>query len=522
MTRRLFASIVTGTVAAATCAVVAGERPNVVLIYADDLGWGDLGCYGSPDVLTPNADRLAAEGRLMTGAHAAAATSTPSRFALLTGMYAFRQDGTDVANGDAAMIISPETYTLADMMRSAGYVTAVVGKWHLGGTPVGFDYWEILPGQGDYYNPHFITQADSMVQKMGYVTDIITDESIDWLDNRRDKDKPFCLMIHHKAMHRNWMAALDDLTLYEDSQFVMPDNFYDDYAGREAAAEQEMSIAEDMNLTYDLKMLRDTAGITGGLERAYLGILGTMTPDERRRFTDFYAPIAEDFYSQRLNGRELAEWKYQRYMRDYAKTLKSLDDNVGRVLDYLERNGLMDNTIVIYTSDQGFYMGEHGWFDKRFMYEESMHMPLVIHLPEGLKRRGRVDELVQNIDFAPTFIELAGLEVPDEVQGVSLLPILRGDSLTDWRGSLYYHFYEYPAEHAVKRHYGVRTDRYKLIHFYNDIDAWELYDLQNDPHEMHNIYDDPAMRPLIDSLRTELVSLQHQYGDTLGLRLNGF
>lgn len=494
------------------------EHYNIVFIMADDHTQQMMSCYDDRHVKTPNIDRIADDGLLFTNSFVANSISGPSRACLLTGKHShangFRDNTTSVFDGTQ--------WTFPKMLRQAGYETAIVGKWHLGGTPVGFDYWEILPGQGDYYNPHFITQADSMVQKMGYVTDIITDESIDWLDNRRDKDKPFCLMIHHKAMHRNWMAALDDLTLYEDSQFVMPDNFYDDYAGREAAAGQEMSIAEDMNLTYDLKMLRDTAGITGGLERAYLGILGTMTPDERRQFTDFYAPIAEDFYSQRLTGRELAEWKYQRYMRDYAKTLKSLDDNVGRVLDYLERNGLMDNTIVIYTSDQGFYMGEHGWFDKRFMYEESMHMPLVIHLPEGLKRRGRVDELVQNIDFAPTFIELAGLEVPDEVQGVSLLPILRGDSLTDWRGSLYYHFYEYPAEHAVKRHYGVRTDRYKLIHFYNDIDAWELYDLQNDPHEMHNIYDDPAMRPLIDSLRTELVSLQHQYGDTLGLRLNGF
>ena len=475
------------------------EHYNIVFIMADDHTQQMMSCYDDRHVKTPNIDRIADDGLLFTNSFVANSISGPSRACLLTGKHShangFKDNTTSVFDGTQ--------WTFPKMLRQAGYETAIVGKWHLGGTPVGFDYWEILPGQGDYYNPHFITQADSMVQKMGYVTDIITDKSIDWLDNRRDKDKPFCLMIHHKAMHRNWMAALDDLTLYEDSQFVMPDNFYDDYAGREAAAGQEMSIAEDMNLTYDLKMLRDTAGITGGLERAYLGILGTMTPDERRWFTDFYAPIAEDFYSQRLTGRELAEWKYQRYMRDYAKTLKSLDDNVGRVLDYLERNGLMDNTIVIYTSDQGFYMGEHGWFDKRFMYEESMHMPLVIHLPDGLKRRGRVDELVQNIDFAPTFIELAGLEVPDEVQGVSLLPILRGDSLTDWRGSLYYHFYEYPAEHAVKRHYGVRTDRYKLIHFYNDIDAWELYDLQNDPHEMHNIYDDPAMRPLIDSLRTE-------------------
>ena len=483
---------------------------------ADDHTQQMMSCYDDRYVQTPNIDRVAQGGLMFTNSFVANSISGPSRACLLTGKHShingFRDNTTSVFDGSQL--------TFPKLLQQAGYETAIVGKWHLGGEPTGFDYWEIVPGQGDYYNPHFITQGDSLVQRMGYVTNVITDLSLDWLENKRDKDKPFCIMIHHKAMHRNWMPELEDLPLYEDKVFSMPDNFYDDYEGRVAAAEQEMSIAKDMDMIYDLKMLKD--GVDTPLKQSYLGILNTMTQQEREQWEEFYAPIISDFYSANLKGRQLDEWKYQRYMKDYAKTLKSLDDNVGRVLDYLEQNGLMDNTIVIYTSDQGFYMGEHGWFDKRFMYEESMHMPLLVHLPKDFNHEGVVDAMVQNIDFAPTFIELAGLDVPEEIQGVSMLPILRGDSITDWRKSLYYHFYEYPAEHAVKRHYGVRTDRYKLIHFYNDIDEWELYDLQADPHEMHNIYADPQMQPVVQELRKELVSLQKQYADTLALRLNGF
>ncbi len=491
---------------------------NIVYIMADDHTAQMMSCYDTRYVETPNIDRIASDGLLFTNSFVANSISGPSRACLLTGKHShangFKDNTTSVFDGTQQ--------TFPKLLQQAGYQTAIIGKWHLGGTPTGFDFWEILPGQGDYYNPHFITQDDTaMVQKAGYVTDIITDESLDWLKNKRDKDRPFCLMIHHKAMHRNWMADIDDLPLYEDKQFTLPDNFDDTYEGRQAAREQEMSIAADMDLTYDLKMLHDDLPATP-LKGTYLGIRGTMTEDERQAWDAFYGPIIDDFLSSEPEGKELAEWKYQRYMRDYAKTLKSLDDNVGRVLDYLEQEGLMDNTLVIYTSDQGFYMGEHGWFDKRFMYEESMHMPLVMHLPKDFKRSGRVDEMVQNIDFAPTFLELAGVTVPDDIQGRSMLPLLRGDSVADWRGSLYYHYYEYPAEHMVKRHYGVRTERYKLIHFYDDIDTWELYDLQADPHEMHNAYADPAMRPVIEQLRNELVKLQTQYADTLALRLNGF
>ena len=401
--------------------------------------------------------------------------------------------------------------TFPKLLRKAGYQTAVVGKWHLESLPSGFDYWEVVPGQGEYYNPDFITQDNDTIRKEGYITNIITDDAIDWMENKRDKEKPFCLLIHHKAIHRNWMADTCNLRLYEDKVFPLPDNFYDNYEGRLAAAAQEMSIDKDMDLIYDLKMLKE--GKDSRLKALYESFVGRMNPAQRKAWDDFYNLIIDDFYRQNLKGKELAEWKFQRYMRDYAKVVKSLDDNVGRVLDYLEQKGLLDNTLVVYTSDQGFYMGEHGWFDKRFMYEESMRTPLIMHLPADFKTRGDIPQLVQNIDYAPTFLELAGAPVPDDIQGVSLLPLLNGEKPADWRKELYYHFYEFPAEHMVKRHYGIRTERYKLIHFYNDIDAWELYDIQNDPTEMNNLYGKSEYDTVVANLKDAMFRLQEQYDD---------
>lgn len=486
---------------------------NIVYIMTDDHTAQMMSCYDNRFVKTPNIDRIANEGVRFTNSFVANSISGPSRACLLTGKHShingFKDNETSYFNG--------EQQTFPKLLQKAGYETAIIGKWHLQSRPTGFDYWEILPGQGDYYNPYFITEKDTLRNK-GYVTNIITEKSIDWLENKRDKSKPFCLLVHHKAMHRNWMPELEDLPLYEDTTFALPGNFYDNYEGRQAAAEQEMSIYKDMDLIYDLKMLKE--GKDSRLKKTYLGILNTMTPEERKVWDEFYNPITEDFYKQNLNGKELAEWKYQRYMKDYAKTLKSLDDNIGELLDYLEESGLAKNTLIVYTSDQGFYMGEHGWFDKRFMYEESMRTPLIMKLPEDMKRRGDINQMVQNIDHAATFLQLAGVEVPEDIQGESYLPLLKGENPENWRKSLYYHFYEYPAEHAVKRHYGVRTERYKLIHFYNDIDQWELYDLKNDPTEMHNIYNDENMKDVISELKTELVRLQELYQDTTALKLN--
>ena len=433
------------------------EQPplNIVYIMTDDHTAQMMSCYDTRYMETPNLDRIAADGVRFTQSFVANSLSGPSRACMITGKH------------------------------------SCANKF--------------------YYNPDFITQKNDTIQKHGYITNLITDNAIDWMEHKRNPEKPFCLLIHHKAIHRNWMADTCNLALYEDKTFPLPDNFFDDYEGRPAAAAQEMSVVKDMDMIYDLKMLRSDKN--SRLKSLYEKFLGRMDEGQRAAWDKFYAPIIEDFYKQNLQGKELANWKFQRYMRDYMKTVKSLDDNVGRVLDYLKEKGLLDNTLVVYTSDQGFYMGEHGWFDKRFMYEESMRTPLIMRLPKGFDRRGDITEMVQNIDYAPTFLELAGVEIPSDIQGVSLVPLLKGKQPENWRKALYYHFYEYPAEHMVKRHYGVRTERYKLIHFYNDINWWELYDMKTDPSEMHNLYGQPEYESVVNELKEELQKLQEQYND---------
>lgn len=488
---------------------------NIVYIMTDDHTQQMMSCYDKRHMETPNLDRIAKEGVIFTNSFVCNSLSGPSRAVLLTGKHSHKNGYTD--NADGAMF-NGEQQTVQQLLQEGGYQTAMIGKWHLGSTPTHFDYWTILPAQGDYYNPDFIT-PQGKERHEGYVTSIITDMSIDWLQHKRDTTKPFCLFVHHKAIHRNWMADTCDLEAYEDKTFELPANFWDDYQGRTAAARQEMSIDKDMTLVYDLKMLDDR--FEDHYRTLYtrnqdtLGTYGRMNAAQKAAWNRHYQPIIEQFKKAGLKGKALAEWKYQRYMRDYAKVVKSLDDHVGRLLDELEKEGLLENTLVVYASDQGFYMGEHGWFDKRFMYEESMRTPLIMRLPKGYERRGEVKQLVQNIDYTPTFLELAGLEIPDDIQGVSLLPLLKGEDPADWRKSLYYHYYEYPAEHSVCRHYGVRTERYKLMHFYNDIDAWELYDLQEDPMEMNNLYGKPGTEELTKKLKAELEKLQLQYDDPI-------
>ena len=484
------------------------QKPlNIVYIMTDDHTAQMMSCYDNRYVETPNLDRIAADGVRFTNSFVANSLSGPSRACMLTGKHSCANKFYD----NSTCVFDSSQQTFPKLLQKAGYQTALIGKWHLESLPTGFDYWKIIPGQGDYYNPRFITQQNDTIKERGYLTNLITDHAIEWMENERNGEKPFCLLIHHKAIHRNWMPDTCNLALYEDKTFPLPETFYDDYQGRPAAAAQEMSVDKDMDLIYDLKMLMPDK--KSRLAGAYKSIIGRMDEAQRAAWDKVYNPIIEDFYKKNLKGKELAEWKYQRYMRDYAKTLKSLDDNVGRVLDYLEEKGLLDNTLVVYTSDQGFYMGEHGWFDKRFMYEESMHTPLVMRLPKGFERRGDISEMVQNIDYAPTFLELAGADVPEDIHGVSLLPLLKGEKPTNWRKSLYYHFYEYPAEHMVKRHYGVRTDRYKLIHFYNDIDQWELYDLEKDPAELNNLYGQKEYESIATELKKEMLKLQEQYND---------
>ena len=488
----------------------AQERYNIVYIMTDDHTAQMMSCYDNRFVETPNLDRIANDGVKFVNSYVANSLSGPSRACMLTGKHSHANGFTNNEHG----IFDGSQQTMPKLMQKAGYQTAIIGKWHLVSEPTGFDFWNIVPGQGDYYNPTFINMDGSKNDETGYLTNIVTDKGIDWLENKRDKNKPFILFLHHKACHRDWIPELKYLHEYEDKTFEVPETFYDNYEGRKAAQTQEMNIAKDMDMTYDVKIYNPN--VKTRLLPNYLNFIGRMTSEERAVYDHFYDSLSLDFNKRHLEGKALAEFKYQRYMRDYAKVLKSLDDNVGRTLDYLEKSGLSKNTLVVYTSDQGFYMGEHGWFDKRFMYEESFSTPLVMKLPEDMKFRGEIKQMVQNIDYAPTFLEIAGAEIPEDIQGVSLLPLLKGENPKNWRKSLYYHYHEYPAEHMVKRHYGVRTeDGWKLIHFYRDIDEWELYNLNEDPNELNNIYGKKGTEKITKKLKKELKKLQIQYNDPI-------
>lgn len=491
-----------------TMAAAQQQKYNVVYIMTDDHTAQMLSAYDTRYVQTPNLDRIAADGVKFTRSFVANSLSGPSRACLLTGKHSHKNGFTNNEHG----IFDGSQQTMPKLLQKAGYQTAMIGKWHLHSKPTGFDHWDILPGQGSYYNPDFINEKGNYRVK-GYLTNIITDKAIDWLDNQRDKKKPFILFVHHKACHRNWLPELKYLREYEDKTFAMPDNFYDDYQGRIAAQSAEMGIDKDMMMDYDTKIINPHAKHQN---TGYLDMIGRLDTRDRMKYDYFYDSLSVDFHNRHLRGKALAEFKYQRYMRDYAKVVKSLDDNVGRLLDHLKEQGLLDNTLVVYTSDQGFYMGEHGWFDKRFMYEESLSTPLLMRLPKGFKARGDISAMVQNIDHAPTFLALAGAPIPSDIQGESYLDILRtGKQPKKWRKSLYYHFYEYPAEHSVKRHFGVRTERWKLIRFYNDIDAWELYDLKTDPKEMNNLYGKPGTERITRELKSELLRLQEKYDDPI-------
>lgn len=503
--------------------VRAQQRPNILYIMTDDHTAQMMSCYDHRNVETPNLDRIAQDGVRFVNSFVANSLSGPSRACMITGKYSHKNGFTNNEHG----VFDGSQQTMPKLMQQAGYRTGMIGKWHLVSTPTGFDHFEIIPGQGEYYNPTFITMDGKTHTEKGYLTNLLTDKAIMWMDEQRKDEQPFILFLHEKACHRDWLPELKYLRAYEDVTFPLPENFDDDWSGREAAQRQEMAIAsnEDMTLDYDIKMF-DPLHPTR-LTSNYLNYIGRLDSRERAIYDSFYDSLAVDFRSRHLSGRALAEFKFQRFMRDYAKVLKTFDDNVGRLLDYLDKTGLSENTLVVYTSDQGFYMGEHGWFDKRFMYEESFQTPLVMRMPtkwQGTLAKGDITELVQNIDYAPTFLELAGAPIPEDIQGVSLLPLLRGEHPKDWRQSLYYHYYEYPAEHAVRRHYGVRTaDGWKLIHFYpsdgekpeEQIDQWELYNLNDDPREMQNIYGQKGTEKQLKRLRKELVKLQKQYDDPI-------
>ena len=395
---------------------------NIVYIMCDDHSFQTISANDQRYMQTPNIDRIANEGVRFTNSFVANSLSGPSRACMLTGKHSH-------ANGftDNTTTFDGNQQTFPKLLQANGYQTAMIGKWHLVSEPTGFNYWDILIGQGDFYNPKFIKNGER-VQREGYATNIVTDLAINWMDSIRDKSKPFCLFIHHKAPHRTWMPDLCDLDLYDDVIYPMPENFYDKYEGRIPASKQEMSIIKDMDLVYDLKMADKENEIhtTTGLEEAGRNMYNALNPEQKAAWDKHYDPIIARFKKDKLTGKALAEWKYQQYMHDYMRVIYSVDRNVGRVLKNLEEFCLMENTMIVYTSDQGFYMGEHGWFDKRFMYEESMRTPLIMRLPKGFDRRGDITEMVQNIDYAPTFLELAGAEIPSDIQGVSLVPLLKG------------------------------------------------------------------------------------------------
>lgn len=507
----------------------AQQRWNVVYIMTDDHTAQMMSAYDKTNIQTPNLDRIANDGVRFVNSYVANSLSGPSRACMITGKHSHKNGFTNNEHG----VFDGSQQTMPKLMQQAGYSTCLIGKWHLVSTPTGFDHYEIIPGQGDYYNPTFITMDGQTHKEKGYLTNILTDKAIDWMNQQRQQttadgqQKPFILFLHEKACHRDWLPELKYLHEYEDVTFPLPHNFNDTWEGRQAAQRQEMSIASntDMTMDYDIKMY--DPNVRTHLTDTYLNFIGRMDSQERAIYDAFYDSLAVDFRSRHLTGQALKEFKYQRFMRDYAKVVKTFDDNVGRLLDYLDETGLSENTLVVYTSDQGFYMGEHGWFDKRFMYEESLNTPLVMRMPTKYDKpvaHGDITEMVQNIDYAPTFLELAGAPIPADIQGVSLLPLLEGKHPKDWRKSLYYHYYEYPAEHAVRRHYGVRTaDGWKLIHFYpsageqpeEQVDQWEMYNLNADPHEMHNIYGQPAYAKQQKRLQKELVKLQKQYDDPI-------
>ncbi|WP_337639963.1 sulfatase family protein [Prevotella sp.] len=547
-------SCIAATAQAQQKAAAATQRPNIVYIMCDDHAFQCISAYGSPIsklAPTPNIDRIAERGMRFDRAFVENSLSTPSRACLMTGLYSNQNGQRQLGEG----IDTTRTF-FTEQLQQAGYQTAVVGKWHMGCDPKGFDYYHIYNDQGQYYNPQYRgTDTDGKyIVEEGYSTDLTTDHALSFIEHR-DTNKPFCLLLHHKAPHRNWLANTKYFGMYDNVTFPMPETFYDDYETRGSAVRtQKMSVTKDMRWEQDFKVpeMLDTANADSW--DSYLSLMNEvnrMNPEQRIAWGKYYFPRNRRLLEARLTGKELDEWKYQNYIRDYMSVIKSVDESVGRVLDYLDSHGLTDNTIIVYTSDQGFYMGEHGWFDKRFMYEESLRTPLLIAYPGHIQPGSVCNKLVQNIDYAPTFLDLAGISKPKELPGRSLTPIFKaGDKVKGWRNSIYYHYYDYPTYHMVRKHDGVRTDRYKLIHFYGagGLDAVkenkyqrqpgtrehgcmtyltslgyfepkdsavnynELYDLQADPHELNNLYGKPGYEKITKQLQKQLTDYRKSIG----------
>ena len=481
------------------------ERPNILFIMSDDHAFQAISAYDPNYIQTPNIDKIAKEGILYNKAFVTNSICAPSRAVILTGKYSHLngvRGNSEVFNGTQQ--------TLPKILRQNGYETAIIGKWHLKSAPTGFDYWNVLPGQGDYYNPGFIKQGKDTVYQ-GYVTEIISKLSINWLKNR-NKEKPFFLMMHHKAPHRSWMPAIKNLQLFDNKDFLLPDNFYDNYEGREGLQSQMLTVKDHMDIRMDFKvpcMECDTTEANWWAPEEYWRRLNRLNQDEREKWDESYKKELTEYLEVKDDEKRYDQWKFRRYMEDYLRCIASVDESVGRVLDFLKENGLDKNTVVVYTSDQGFYLGEHGLFDKRFMYEEALRTPMMIKYPDKIKKGTVSEHMVLNLDIAPTVLDVADVQIPADMQGVSLQNTWNGSK--EWREAMYYHFYE--KGWGVSPHYGVRTDRYKLIHFYDLIDSWELYDLKNDPDEMNNLIQHPEYEQIVKDLKNKLKELQTKYKD---------
>jgi len=504
-----------GVFALATAITAQEKRPNILFVFSDDHAPHAIGAYDgwlksvNP---TPVIDRLAAEGMLFANSFCTNSICGPSRAVIQTGKHSHKNGFMN--NGNT---FDWNQQTFPKLLQKAGYQTAIYGKIHLKGKPQGYDDWAVLPGQGLYYNPDMIF-PDGRKRIDGYCTDVVTDLAVNWLKNKRQKDKPFMLMVQHKAPHRNWMPALRHLDLYDDVEIPEPPTLFDKWEDNAPAARlQELEIDRHMDLNYDLfldltpqfnqppSQLRQDRSAWHNMKR--------MSPEQLAKWRSHYGPKDKAFHKAKLSGKDLVRWKFQRYAKNYLRCVKGVDESVENLQKALRQLGLDKNTIVIYSSDQGFYIGDHGWYDKRWMYDESLKMPFIVKWPGVTKPGSRNTDLIQNLDYAETFLEVAGASIPEDMQGASLVPLLKGQTPKDWRKEIYYHYYEYPSVHMVPRHNGIRSKRYKLMHFYQFENEWELYDLKSDPDELKNLYGDPKFAKLRNRMKARLEHLVDHYED---------
>ncbi|MEM9158243.1 MAG: sulfatase [Verrucomicrobiota bacterium] len=498
--------------AALSSAYAADDRPNILFIFSDDHAPHAIGAYDgwlksvNP---TPEIDKLAAQGMVFENSFCTNSICGPSRAVIQTGKHSHKNGFMN--NGNT---FDWNQQTFPKLLQKAGYETAIYGKSHLKGRPQGYDHWAVLPGQGLYYNPDFIV-PEGRTTVEGHCTDVVTDMAVDYLKEKRNSDKPFMLMVQHKAPHRNWMPAARHLDLYADIDLPEPETLFDKWEDNAPPARhQELEIDRHMHINFDL-FLDLTPDYPEGeirTDKSAWRNMQRMTPAQLDAWYAHYKPRDEAFHKANLSPKDVVRWKYQRYAKNYLRCVKGVDESVGRLMDTLAELNLDDNTIVIYSSDQGFYIGDHGWYDKRWMYEESLKMPFIIKWPGTIKPGSKSDKMIQNLDYAQTFLDIAGAPQPDDMQGESLVPLLEGKKPRDWRKSIYYHYYEYPSVHMVPRQYGIRTERYKLIHFYQ-FDEWEFYDLKNDPDELANQYDNPEYKKIIEKTKKQLSELQAYYDD---------